>query len=282
MHGSVIGNDRDAPFIGVMLSDTGARECVEAAVLGQRRVVHCATAHDLLVRARDANLKAVVCGVRDAYGLPLGKEEKSALAELNVPIVCIVRPVMTDLACIVELVCGGIPALVRLDARQGYSDMVRSLIDREFSPEATAMIIRRIAEDSALRLDPLLVMSIVAGVRRLEVKAFARLAGLPERTLERRLAVSGLPRAVSLLASSLMLHSTWRLEIEGQRVKEAAVAGGFTSRDAFAAFIRRHAGCTLTHLAKPGSFLRLLERFQRELRPTASFRRETKLVATAQ
>ena len=99
---------------------------------------------------------------------------------------------------------------------------------------------------------------------------------MPERTLERRLALSGLPRAVSLLASSMTLHSTWRLEIEGQRVKEAAMAGGFVSRDAFAAFLRRHAGCALTHLAKPGSFLRVLERFQGELTSTASFRRESR------
>ena len=107
----------------------------------------------------------MVCGARDAYGLPFGKEAKSALAKLNVPIVCIVRPVMADLSFVVELVREGVPALVRLDVQDGRSEMVRSLIDRRLSPEANAMIIRRIAEDSALPLDPLLVMSIVAGAR---------------------------------------------------------------------------------------------------------------------
>jgi AraC-like DNA-binding protein len=169
--------------------------------------------------------------------------------------------------------------------RSRWCDLIEELRERYqagrgFSPEANAMIIRRIAEDSALPLDQLLVTSIVAGARRLEVTPFARLAGLPERTLERRLAVSGLPRAVSLLASSMTRHSTWRLEIEGQRVKEAAIAGGFVSRDAFAAFIRRHAGCALSHLAKPGSFLRMLERFQVELTSTASIPRETRFAAT--
>src|SRR6185436_11061120 len=98
-----------------------------------------------------------------------------------------------DVSFLSDLVCSGVPALARITGQADIGDVVRSVIMCRWSPEASAPIIRQIAKRLDTPLEMTLVIAIIAGSIRLGVNAFARLAGVSERTLQRRLAMAGLP-----------------------------------------------------------------------------------------
>lgn len=251
--------------IAVLIADLADRRRVINALAPLARVCVCQSLQDLQAILAKGAMSGVICECRDSYGLPLGPGLASVEFGLDVPTLIFMRPTASDVSFFSDLVRRGVPALARVTGQADIGDVVRSVIKRRWFPEATAPIIRHIAGCLATPLEMTLVIAMIAGSIRLDVNTFARLAGVSERTLQRRLAVAGLPSASRLLTIALTLHSAWRLEIRGDRVKEVVAASGFTTREAFTSFIRRHASCNASDLSQQGAFHRLLEGFVAEL-----------------
>lgn len=225
----------------------------------------CQSVNDVHASIAAGGLTGLVCECRDSYGRQLGSVLASGQSALDVPTLILVRPIASDVSFFREVARSGLPALARISGQAATGEVVRSVIENRWSPEASAPIIRKIAEHSPTSLNMLLVLAMIAGSRRLSVTAFAKLASVSERTLQRRLAIAGLPPAVRLVGWATMLHSAWRLEVAGERLKEASASGGFSSREAFTGFIRRHGGCTASRLRNAGSFHQMLGAFLAEL-----------------
>lgn len=251
--------------IAVLIADSFERQQVLGALapFGYARV--CQSVEDVHASIANGGLTGLVCECRDSYGQHLGSGLASGQAALDVPTLIFVRPVASDVSFFSDVVHSGSPALARIAGQAGIADVVRAVIESRWSPEASAPIVRQIAEHSPTSLDMLLVLAMIAGSKKISVTTFAQLAHISERTLQRRLAIAGLPPAVRLLGWATMLHSAWRLEVAGERVKEASVTGGFRTREAFTGFIRRHAGCTASRLCDEGSFHDTLGAFLAEL-----------------
>lgn len=210
------------------------------------------------------SLAGLVCECRDAYGdLLVRLAEKPQVPP--VPTLVILRPVESDIISFTKMVRSGWPALARVAGESRGAEEVRAVVQHHWSPEASAPIVHRLFERSQLQPDVLLVIAMISGSKRLSVGAFARVAQLSERTLERRLAIARLPCARRLLAWATVLHSVWRLEVAGERVKEASVKAGFLTREAFTSFIRRHSGRPVSDLCQAGSFVEMLDTFLAEL-----------------
>jgi AraC-like DNA-binding protein len=92
------------------------------------------------------------------------------------------------------------------------------------------------------------------------VQAAAASAGIPYRTLERRLTALGLPSPKTLLTWYRLLHAAWRLELGASKREAAAVAVGFRAGRALTAALRRYVGVSWTDLRAIG-FAGLLARF---------------------
>jgi AraC-like DNA-binding protein len=253
------------PCIAVLIADPGDRQQVLGAVAPFAHARVCQSLHDVHASIASGRLTGLVCECQDAYGQRLGSTLATGQSPLDVPTLIFVRPIASDVTSFSEVVRSGSPALARVAGQADVCGAVRAVIERRWSPEASAPIVRQLAEQSPTPLDVLLVIAMIAGSKRLGVTAFAQLARVSERTLQRRLAIAGLPRAGRLLAWATVLHSAWRLEVGGERVKEASVTGGFLTREAFTSFIRRHAGRTVSHLCKEGSFFQALNAFLTEL-----------------
>jgi AraC-like DNA-binding protein len=255
-----------------MISDSGDRLQAITALAPFARVRLCQSSQDLQASIANDALTGVICECRDSYGLQLAPGLVSAPTGLDVPTLILLRPLAPDALFFSDLVCSGLPALARIRGQVEMGDLVRSVVEGRWLPEANAPIIRALADRLGAPVETTLVIAIIAASRRLRVRAFAQLAQMSERTLQRRLASAGLPSAARLLAWGTTLHSAWRLEIRGEGVKETSAGSGFPTREAFTGFIRRHAGCTASDLARRGSFLHKLETFLAEITSGASSR----------
>jgi AraC-like DNA-binding protein len=253
------------PCVGVMINDCTDRRQVLDAVAPLARVRLCPSSQDLRANIESGDLTGVVCECRDSYGLPLSAGLASGHAWRDVPTLCFLQPTAADVLFFTDLVCSGLPARGRVTGQAEIGDVVRSVVEHRWLPEAGASIIRQIVERLPAPPELVVVLAVIAGSRRIGVRAFAQLAHMSERTLQRRLADARLPTAVRLLAWATTLHSTWRLERDGDRVKQVGAASGFQSRQAFTSFIRRHTNCSASGLSRRGSFLQVLEEFIAEL-----------------
>jgi len=253
------------PCVAVLIADSFERRQVLDALAPFARGRVCQSVKDVHASISDGAIVGLVCECRNSYGRHLASGLAADQAAFDVPTRIFVRPLASDVSFFSEVVISGLPALARVTGQAGIADAVRSVMKTRWSPEASATIIRQIAEHSPTSLDTLLVIAMIAGSKKLSVTAFAQLAHVSERTLQRRLALSGLPPAVRLLGWATMLHSAWRLELGRERVKESSISGGFPTREAFTGFIRRHGGCTVSQLRQEGSFLHTLQGFLTEL-----------------
>lgn len=251
--------------IGVLISGFADRREVLNTLIPLTAVHLCDSLQDLRVGITNGRFSAVICECRDSFGLPLGPSLASESTGSNVPTLVFLRPTPADVSFFSHLVLSGVPALARVTGQADIGDVVRSVIKNHWSPEANAPIIRQIAKRFAGPLEVILALAIIAGSRRLGVGEFAQLARVSERTLQRRLAIAGFPPVSRLLSQATTLHSAWRLEMRGDRIKEVVAASGFLTREAFTSFIGRHASCTVSALSRQGAFLHMLDAFLAEL-----------------
>jgi AraC-like DNA-binding protein len=112
------------------------------------------------------------------------------------------------------------------------------------------------------------VACILRGVPRSGVRAIAKIFAVSPRTVERRLADSGALSARTLLAWSMSLNVTWRLERGGFTVKRTARSSGFPSAESLAVAVKRQSGHTPAKLSSAVGFDILLDRFCEDMRAT--------------
>jgi len=249
----------------VLISGFADRRQILNAVAPFADLRICNSLQDLRTGIATGDITGVVCECRDSYGVPLRARLLSGSIGDKVPALIFLRPTPLDVSFFSHIVRSGLPALARVTGQADIGDVVRSVLEHNWSLEATAPIVRRIIERFAAPLDMILMIAIIAGSKRLAVNSFAQLTRMSERTLQRRLAIAGLPPASRLLSHATMLHSAWRLEVGGDRVKEVVAASGFVTREAFTSFVGRHAGCTVSHLTREGTFIQMLDDFLAEL-----------------
>ncbi len=109
------------------------------------------------------------------------------------------------------------------------------------------------------RIENTVRAAIVIGHRRTDIDDLARACGIAPRTLHLRLASSPTMTARQLLAWALVLHATWRLERLEWNIKRTAAAAGFTTRDAFANYVRRNVSVRPALLASRGAVVLVCE-----------------------
>jgi hypothetical protein len=105
----------------------------------------------------------------------------------------------------------------------------------------------------------------IAGHRRMGVREFAQICGIPVRTLEWRCHARRLMTARDLLAWMVLLHSLWRLDALTWTLGRAARAAGFASQESWSNFIARHVGVRPASLLIDGGFPALLQRCATEV-----------------
>jgi hypothetical protein len=110
-------------------------------------------------------------------------------------------------------------------------------------------------------LAEVIVGAIAVGKKRVPVGAFARLLGIPERTLDSRLKRWQLPPASFVLGWTLALHTIWRTDVLGWTLKRAALTAGFAAPERLADYVERHVGRRPSQLTLYGGFPQLLDRF---------------------
>jgi AraC-like DNA-binding protein len=252
------------PYVAVLIADAEDRRLILDAVSPISRVRVFQAFQDVQESIRKECLTGLICECRDAYGYTLVTFAEGQDVH-SLPTLVFLRPVECEVISFTKLAQTGWPAIARVAGQTGLGDAARAVVEDHWPPEASAPIMRELVARSPSQLDMLLVIAMIAGSRRLGVAEFAWLARVSERTLQRRLAIAGLPCARRLLAWAMILHSAWRLEVIGQRVKEAGVSAGFLTREAFTSFVRRHSGFTLSRLCQDGSFRENMETFLSEL-----------------
>ena len=150
----------------------------------------------------------------------------------------------------------------------GYDDLARDIMSacsEEGQPTAYPTIVKQVLETIPRRAVDIVAAASLAGYRHMKVAEFARVCGVPVRTLEWRLNTAQLMPARNLLGWILSLHSLWRLDILVWTSKQAATAAGFSSPDAWAQYIKHHAGDRPSYLLHKGGFHYLLGKFREAL-----------------
>lgn len=109
-------------------------------------------------------------------------------------------------------------------------------------------------------------------------RAAARDAGIPYRTLARRLQSAGLPSPKVLLDWCRLLHAAWLVERTRENRDTVARKSGFSSGDVLARRLRLYTGLSWTALRERVGFDRLLTMFETMLR--APLDAETEMAET--
>jgi AraC-like DNA-binding protein len=147
---------------------------------------------------------------------------------------------------------------------RGFDDFAadtRDAVSAQPVQAADLIIIDRVSTSPLTPGLEIVVRTILAGKRRMEVRRFARLSRTPVRTLESRLRAERLPAARRLLGWSASLHALWRIETQQMPLKQAAMIADFPSAEAIAHYVRRNVGASPAQLRRAGGFEGLLDRF---------------------
>jgi hypothetical protein len=139
------------------------------------------------------------------------------------------------------------------------------------APSAHLAITRYLLPSIPERAADIVAAAALSGHRRTSIPDFARVCGVPTRTLEWRLRTAGVAPARNVLGWMNALHSLWRLERLGWTSKQTAAAG-FSSCEAWSNYLARHAGARPTALLHDG-FTQLLTRCGEQVRGARDGRR---------
>lgn len=143
-------------------------------------------------------------------------------------------------------------------------DIARLVDTRQVIGGATTAIIRSIVPLVPPPIDTIVATAAIIGRTRTSVDELARRCGWRVETMRAQLRKLGGPSPHHLLGSCLLLHTAWRLEVEGLSPKEAACAAGYSGLSPWSAmseYVLRRSGLRLRRLGKEPAFTDLLDAF---------------------
>lgn len=222
----------------------------------------------LRAAATAAGVRLVVSELRDRVGADTIPALAALAARTGAPAILACAPIddraVDDVFALAVSAAMARAGLV-LDGVDDLAAAVRGALAGWYAPSAALPVLERIAELVPRELRAFLLLAAARSAPGFTVTRASMLLGMTRRTLERRLARAGFPRASRIIQWCTALRVGWRLDVLGQRPSDVRAALGFASRSAMSNVVRRHGGRPATALRVHGGFVAMRERFAAEL-----------------
>ena len=246
-----------------LLADEEDRRVVDR-ILGERAALHfCERSAELFRLATDVRANVVIADSVDIDGKSTAPTLHSLRAAL--PLLQVVLYIDFSIRAVRSAIEGWATGIV-FRHQEDVGAMLRTAIARApnaGSPGATIAV--------STGLDPPEVRSYLThcawrATTIRSARAAADDAGIPYRTLARRLQRAGLPSPKVLLDWCRLLHAAWRVERTRENRDVVARMSGFSSGDVLARRLRLYTGLSWTMLREQVGFNKLLTMFEAALR----------------
>jgi AraC-like DNA-binding protein len=253
-------------LIAVMLTRQDERHLL-SRVLGNSRLRFGTSLSQLVeLVVNDGRYRTIVSDTRDVLGVGLSRVLAQYRAKVNQQLIVYTSLVPAAAREVIELSRLGFAFTVRLRGYDPFERLAKELDGDPTIGDATSTIVRVATAGAEDSVREILAAAMILGERRCQVGAVARVCGLSQRTIERRLESAHLPPVWRLLGWSLVLNAAWRLDVLGWPVKRAAAVAGFANRETFATFFSRHTGYAIGEFRSHQGFDAQLSAFEATLR----------------
>ena len=260
-----------APAANVLtfLSRSSDKAAVERVCVDRHVVVPCASATDAIAALRAGRTAALVWDISTGRGRECADMLQRATREgLAIPRLLVLFDVgRFDARSLLGLVAVTRDLQVSLRRVDDVASDLTILLAAKDRGTPEGSILRRFLQIAITPALQVVIAALLVGKQRTSVRAFAKLLGVPMRTLQSRLNSVGLPTAEDLLGWAVSLWTEWRTEVLRLPLKNLLAASHFTTMEAQASYVARHVGARPHQLAVTVGFEELLDRFMAMVLP---------------